>query len=144
VRVAERMPPESQQATLRELGDERLRELVQQYAAALERGDVEAMVALLAEDVTWSMPPWREWYRGLGDVRAFLADKPMTQAWRHLPAHANGQLAVGCYMRDDDGVFGAYVIDVIELRGDRIASVTGFFLDPERFPAFGLPTVMSS
>ena len=46
-------------------------------------------------------------------------------------------------MRDDDGVYGAYVIDVIELRGDRIASVTGFFLDPGRFAAFGLPAVMS-
>jgi RNA polymerase sigma-70 factor, ECF subfamily len=101
------------------------------------------MVALLAEDVTWSMPPWSEWYRGVEDVRAFLADKPMSQAWRHLPAHANGQLAVGCYMRDDEGVCGAYVIDVLELRGDHIASVTGFFLDPGRFEAFGLPTVMS-
>ena len=78
-----------------------------QYTSALERGDVDAMVELLAEDVTWSMPPWREWYRGVADVRAFLADKPMSQAWRHLPAHANGQLAVGCYMRDDDGVYGA-------------------------------------
>ena len=74
-----------------------------------------------------------------GGLGAFLADKPMSQAWRHLPAHANGQLAVGCYMRDDDGVFAANVIDVIELRGDRIASVTGFFLDPDGFAAFGSP-----
>jgi hypothetical protein len=36
------------------------------------------------------------------------------------------------------------VIDVIELRGDRIASVTGFFLDADRFAAFGLPGVMIS
>jgi RNA polymerase sigma-70 factor (ECF subfamily) len=68
----------------------------------------------------------------------------MTQAWRHLPVRANGQLAVGCYMRDEDGVYRPYVIDVIDLRGDRIASVTGFFMDAERFAAFGLPPVMTS
>jgi RNA polymerase sigma-70 factor, ECF subfamily len=143
-RVAERMPDESQQATLHELGDERLHRIVEGYTSALAHGDVDAMVELLAEDVTWSMPPWREWYRGLADVRAFLAAKPMSQAWRHLPANANGQLTVGCYMRDEDGTYGACVIDVIELRGDRIASVTGFFLDADRFAAFGLPGVMIS
>jgi RNA polymerase sigma-70 factor, ECF subfamily len=143
-RVAEWMPDESQQATLHELGDERLHRIVEGYTSALAHGDVDAMVELLAEDVTWSMPPWREWYRGLADVRAFLAAKPMSQAWRHLPANANGQLTVGCYMRDEDGTYGACVIDVIELRGDRIASVTGFFLDADRFAAFGLPGVMIS
>jgi RNA polymerase sigma-70 factor (ECF subfamily) len=69
--------------------------VAERYTSALEHGDVDAMVDLLAEDVTWSMPPWRAWYRGVADVRSFLADKPMSQAWRHLPAHANGQLAVG-------------------------------------------------
>ena len=32
---------------------------------ALERGDADALVALLTEDVTWSMPPLPHWYRGL-------------------------------------------------------------------------------
>jgi RNA polymerase sigma-70 factor (ECF subfamily) len=141
--VDERVPDQSQQETLRELGDERLREIVERYTSALERGDVDAMVELLAEDVTWAMPPWAEWYRGLDDVRVFLADKPMTQQWRHVRAHANGQLAVGCYMRGEDGEYRPYVIDVIELRGDRIAAVTGFFMDASRFAAFGLPPVMT-
>ena len=83
------------------------------------------------------------WYGGLDDVRVFLADKPMSQSWLHLPAHANGQLAVGCYMRDEDGAYLPYVIDVIELRGDRIAAVTGFFMDASRFAAIGLPPMMS-
>ena len=34
--------------------------------------------------------------------------------------------------------FVAYVIDVLELRGDRIAAVTGF-IDAAHFPRFGLP-----
>jgi RNA polymerase sigma-70 factor (ECF subfamily) len=140
--VGERVPERSQQETLRALGDARLREIVDRYTSALEQGDVDAMVELLAEDVTWAMPPWAEWYGGIDDVRVFLADKPMTQAWRHVRVQANGQLAVGCFMREKDGVFRPYVIDVIDLRGDRITSVTGFFMDAERFAAFGLPPLM--
>ena len=52
-------PEQSQQATLRALGDERLRELVEGYMDAMQRGDVEAVVSLLAEDAAWSMPPLR-------------------------------------------------------------------------------------
>ena len=95
-----------------------LREIVNRYTSALDQGDVDATVELPAEDVTWAMPPWAEWYGGIEDVRVFLADKPMTQAWRHVPVQVNGPLAAGCYMREEDGVFRPYVIDVIGLRGD--------------------------
>jgi RNA polymerase sigma-70 factor (ECF subfamily) len=51
----------------------------------------------------------------------------------------NGQLAVGCYIWDAErGDFEAGVIDVLTLRGDRVAEVTAF-LGGERFPRFGLP-----
>ena len=41
--VDERLPERSQQATLRSLGDERMRELVERYVDAWERGDVDAL-----------------------------------------------------------------------------------------------------
>src|SRR5881396_467083 len=62
--VDERLPEQSQQATLRSLGDERLTEIVDGYVDAWERGDVEAVVAMLAEDAAWSMPPLASWYGG--------------------------------------------------------------------------------
>jgi RNA polymerase sigma-70 factor (ECF subfamily) len=40
-----RLPDESQQVTLRSLGDERLRRLVERFVDALERSDVDAVVA---------------------------------------------------------------------------------------------------
>jgi hypothetical protein len=40
--VAERVPSPTQQQTLRQIGDARLREIVTRYATALERGDAEA------------------------------------------------------------------------------------------------------
>src|SRR5438876_5046 len=47
--VEERVPERSQQATLRSLGDEALRDLVDRYVEAWNRRDVEAVVAMLTE-----------------------------------------------------------------------------------------------
>ena len=62
--VDEKLPDESQQATLRSLDDQELRELVESYMDAMERGDVEAVMSLLAEDAVWSMPPLPAWFTG--------------------------------------------------------------------------------
>ena len=137
----ERVPPRSQQATLSALGDERIRAIVEEYSDALERGDVDAVVAMLTEDATWSMPPLPEWYGGHAAIVGFLEAGPTRRRWRHLPTRANGQLAVGCYMRDDaTGAYAAQVIDVLTLRGDRIAAITAF-IGGARFASFGLPAV---
>jgi RNA polymerase sigma-70 factor (ECF subfamily) len=137
--VEERMPQMSQQATLRALGDERMRAVVEDYTDALERGDVDAVLAMLTEDATWSMPPLPAWYAGHEAITGFLERGPMRRRWRHLATHANGQLAVGCYMWDDEaGRYAAQVIDVLTLRGDRIAAITAF-VDAELFGRFGLP-----
>ena len=102
--VAEKIPSPAQQQTLREIGDARLREIVAGFSAALERGDADALVALLTEDVTWSMPPLPHWYHGLEAVTDFAVQVPMTRcpSWRHLPASANGQPAVAFYLGNDD------------------------------------------
>ena len=62
--IAERVPSRSQQATLRSLGDRRVRELVAAYVEAWSKADVDALRALLAEDAVFSMPPWASWWRG--------------------------------------------------------------------------------
>ena len=55
--VAERVPERSQQATLKSLGNEEVRELVGRYVDAWERCDIEAFAAMLAQDATFAMPP---------------------------------------------------------------------------------------
>ena len=143
--VDERLPDQSQQATLRALGDERIRTLVASYMQALERGDVEALVAMLSEEATWSMPPMPRWYRGEQAIAAFLAEYPCRERWRHVPTSANGQAAVGCYMWDPARQsYVAAVIDVLTLDETGIAGVTGF-LAPWVFRRFGdLPGVMTA
>ena len=139
--VAEKIPATSQRQTLRKIGDTRLREIVTGYCGALERGDADALVALLTEDVTWSMPPLPHWYRGLAAVTDFAVRVPLSScgSWRHTPISANGQPAVAAYLRGDAaGPHVGWSINVLTLRGDRIAEVTSF-IGPEHFVAFGLP-----
>ncbi|MQA80418.1 MAG: sigma-70 family RNA polymerase sigma factor [Streptosporangiales bacterium] len=139
--VAAKVPERTQQRALREIDDARLREIVAGYAAALEHGDADALVALLTEDVTWSMPPMPHWYHGLEAVTDFAVRVPLTGcgSWRHLPTGANGQPAVGFYLWDDDaGAHLAWSITVLTLRGERIAEVTTF-IGADQFAHFGLP-----
>ena len=140
--VDERLPGQSQQQTLRGLGDVRVRQLVERYMAALERGDADAIVALLAEDASWSMPPLSSWYRGREAITDFLVRMPLRYRWRHLRARANGQEAVGCYIWDErSDAYVARVLDVLTFRGDQIAAVTAF-IDTGLFAHFGLPDVL--
>jgi RNA polymerase sigma-70 factor (ECF subfamily) len=86
------------------------------------------------------MPPLAAWFEGRTAIREFLTSGPLGSRWRFLPARANGQLAFATYMREGpDGPWVAGGLDVLALRGDRVAEVVSF-LDPEVFVAFGLPT----
>jgi RNA polymerase sigma-70 factor (ECF subfamily) len=137
--VEERVPEQSQQAALHTLGDAAVRTLVGRYVEAMESGNVDAVVELLVEDATWAMPPLQTWYSGLTSVRRFLAEWPLTHEWRHAPTTANGQPAVLCYLWEDGrSAFVLHAIDVLSVRGDRIAAVDAF-LDPAVHPAFGAP-----
>ncbi|MCW3029063.1 MAG: sigma-70 family polymerase sigma factor [Solirubrobacterales bacterium] len=139
--VDERLPEQSQQATLRALGDERLAEIVGRYVDAWERSDVDAMVAMLAEDAIVTMPPAATWYTGRLAVAAFLRRWPLSgrQSWRIVPTRASGQLAFGHYMWDDNGAgFLAHHVTVLTLRGDQVTELTAF-LAPGIYRRFGLP-----
>ncbi|GAA2354699.1 ECF RNA polymerase sigma factor SigG [Catellatospora methionotrophica] len=138
--IADKAPSPSQQQTLRKIGDARVRDLVGRFAGALERGDADALITLLVEDVTWSMPPLPHWYHGLAAVTDFAVRVPLVcGSWRHLPVSANGQPAVGCYLLPGpDGAHLPWAVNVLTLRGDRIAAVTSF-IGAEHFARFGLP-----
>ena len=143
--IDERLPEQSQQATLRSLGDERVREIVERFVAAFEHGDVPAITALLTEDVTFAMPPYREWYRGRDAVAdSWLMPGGPPGELRYLATQANGQLAVGAYAyRAEQNCFVAIALDVLTLRGPRIADVIAF-RDTELFPRFGLPRELAA
>ncbi|WP_330185035.1 sigma-70 family RNA polymerase sigma factor [Nocardia sp. NBC_01503] len=143
--VAEKVPASTQQQTLRQLGDQQLREIVAAYCAALENGDADTLVALLTEDVTWSMPPLSHWYRGRAAVTDFAVQVPLSGcgAWQHIPITANGQAAVAGYLWSEDaGAYLGWSVNVFTLRDSKIADITSF-IGPEHLAAFDLPISVS-
>jgi RNA polymerase sigma-70 factor, ECF subfamily len=140
--AAERMPARSQQATLRSIGDERLREAVERYVRAWERDDVAAIAAMLTDDATFSMPPQPTWHSGRKAVGAFLAARPLSGRlrWHHVRVRANGQPAFALYgSRTGSATYRADAIMVLSLDSSaRIASITAF-KEPALFARFSLP-----
>jgi RNA polymerase sigma-70 factor (ECF subfamily) len=141
--VAERLPAQSQQAALAAIGDTRLRELVDRYVDAWERADVDALVDLLTEDAIIAMPPYRTWYAGRDAVLTFIRKTPLRgKRWRVLPTTANGQLGMANYLvSEETGVYEWHSMEVLSIRGDRVAEIVAF-LDPAGYAAFGMPATV--
>jgi RNA polymerase sigma-70 factor (ECF subfamily) len=138
-KLEQHRPELSQQSMMKTLGDDKLQAIVNGYIDAMERADIEAILAMLTEDATWSMPPLPNWYHGHEAIARFLRLKPFTARWRHIPTRANGQLAVGCYIWNaKENAYIAFCVDVLSLRGSQIASVTGF-INGALLGRFGLP-----
>jgi RNA polymerase sigma-70 factor (ECF subfamily) len=139
--IDDRLPDQTQQATLTALGDEAVRELAERYVDAWERNDVDAVVAMLTEDALLAMPPIPSWYSGRDAVRDLLARLPLsgTSRWRLVRARASGQLAFGQYAWDAAArQFTGHGISVLTLTGDRVAQIT-HFRSPELLRHFSLP-----
>ena len=116
------------------------RELLHRYIEAFERYDVDALVALLHEDATLSMPPFDLWLRGTDDIRHFLvAMETEGGRDRAIEVSANGCPALAVYRpASPSAVPEPFGIHVLEMSGGRIVAIYAF-LDPALFDAFGLP-----
>jgi RNA polymerase sigma-70 factor (ECF subfamily) len=126
--VHERVPRQSQQSTLRQLGDEEVKRLVDRYVSAWERCDVAAFASMLAEEATFAMPPLASWFAGRDAIAQWAVREPMCgeYRWRVLPARANGQPALGFYAEDGEAGWVPFALNVLTFRGREIAGVTAF------------------
>ncbi|MGH2944931.1 MAG: RNA polymerase subunit sigma-70 [Solirubrobacteraceae bacterium] len=120
------------------------REVLDRFIDAHERGDTEAALALITDDVRVTMPPHPFLYEGRDAIRPLteqaLADPGMGE-WKVLPTSANRQPAAACYLRaPGDDTFRAFKIDVLRVRGDQIAEITTFH--GRLVEAFGLPPTL--
>jgi RNA polymerase sigma-70 factor (ECF subfamily) len=114
--VGDRLPAESQRATIRSVGEDRTQRLVERFVSAWERADVDGMVALLAEDVAFTMPPLPTWFRGRDDALTFWAERVFATPWRPAAYPGLAQPAVASYRQEDDGVFRLATLNVLEVR----------------------------
>ncbi len=116
------------------------RAMVEKFAAAFERYDVEEMVSLLKADVAFSMPPYELWLQGPDAVRQWLRGRGHgCQGSRLLAAAANGSPAFGQYRVHPEGGHQAWALVVLELEGEAISGWNSFLEVEEWFPRCGLP-----
>ncbi|WP_392958529.1 sigma-70 family RNA polymerase sigma factor [Streptomyces sp. LN245] len=117
--------------------------IVARFVRAWEFADVDALVALLTDDVFMSMPPMPFEYQGRDIVARFCAG--LFDAGRRfdlVPSRANGQPAFGAYLRTPNGISHGVGLYVLTLAGDRICAMTRF--DNSVLPWFGLPRSLPS
>jgi RNA polymerase sigma-70 factor (ECF subfamily) len=112
--------------------------IVARFVSAWESADLDALVALLTDDVFVSMPPMPFEYEGRDVVARFCAS--LFRSGRRFdlaPTRANGQPAFGAYLRAPNGVRHGIGLYVLTLTGDRICAMTRF--DNSVLGWFGLP-----
>ena len=134
--TADREPPPASDAPSEDA-------IVEKFVSAYESADLDALVALLTDDVFISMPPMPFEYEGRDVAARFFAS--IFDAGRRfdlVPTRANGQPAFGAYLRDPSGISHGVGLFVITLAGDRICAMTRF--DNSVLPWFGLPRSLPS
>ena len=133
------------QAVLPLPDDEKTRRLLDAYVQAWDAADIIKLIALLRDDVAWTMPPLPTWYRGREAMRAFISAhvfpaRARGVRSRHVLTRANGQPAMATYHRPKAGdAYQAFGLQVLTLDEStwQIAEITNF-LKPELFFRFGL------
>ena len=129
--VDDRVPDQSQQKTLRAVGDDEMRELVDRYVDAWERQDIDQFVSMLAEDATFTMPPLASWYEGREGIEILARNSPLSGEWhwRAVVTRANGQPALGFYSWDEnENTYLPFALNILSFRGREIVDVTAFIV----------------
>jgi RNA polymerase sigma-70 factor (TIGR02960 family) len=123
---------------------DRERQVAGRFAAALQSGAVDDLVALLTDDALLTMPPHPLEYEGYQAIAAFLRNRDEVRGapLRLVPTRANTQPAFGCYFPDAQaGIASPAGLFVLTLAGDAVAALT-WFADTSLFRHFGLPRTL--
>jgi RNA polymerase sigma-70 factor (ECF subfamily) len=103
------------------------RDLGARFVRAYESGRVEAMLALLTEDVYLTMPPVPLEYVGREAVARFWTRVLPHRRYHLVATRANGQLAFGTYLPDPlSGRLDGVGLLALTLAGDGICGMTRF------------------
>jgi RNA polymerase sigma-70 factor (ECF subfamily) len=112
--------------------------IVAKFVSAYEAADLDALVALLTDDVFISMPPMPFEYQGRDLVARFCgAIFGAGRRFDLVRTRANGQPAFGAYLRGPGGISHGIGLIVLTLAGDRIGAMTRF--ENSVLPWFDLP-----
>ena len=115
------------------------------YIRAWEHHDVDGLVALLADDIVFAMPPHATWFHRAALLGAFLRTPRFTTLWsrgfRIATTRANDQLALAFYAGDGAG-FRRHSIQLVAFAGGRVVEAV-HFIGADYFRGFALPERLS-
>jgi RNA polymerase sigma-70 factor, ECF subfamily len=118
--------------------------LLAKYVEAFEAYDVNALVSVIHEDATFTMPPFPLWLRGTDEIATwYLGQGIGCRGSRLLATWANGCPAFGAYKSSGPGTWAPFALQVIEVEGDKLVELH-HFLDTSLFAAFGLPDELTA
>jgi RNA polymerase sigma-70 factor (ECF subfamily) len=122
------------------------REVLARFIDAHERCDIAAAIAIAAQDLRITMPPYPALFDGLDEIVPLMQRGLVDERegdWRLVPTVANRMPTAATYLRRfGDGEFRAFKFDVLRIRDGRIAEITTF--GPALFGAFGLPPILET
>ena len=137
--MREHLPAERQEWTGADTDVEN-RELVRRFTDASVAADLDAIAAMMRDDVRYSMPPWEGLVVGRDAVVADWTANgyPEMTGLRAVPTAVNRQPAVAHYLwREQEAAYVALTLDVLRISGGTVTEVTIF--DADRFGSLGLP-----
>ena len=121
-------------------------QLLARYVDAFQRYDIDALVALLHEDATMTMPPYALWLQGRADIATWLVGPGKDCRGSHwVQVMANGSAAFAQYRPSGPGGgHEPWALHLAEVAGDRISAMVTFLDTGRLFPLFGLPLTISA
>jgi RNA polymerase sigma-70 factor (ECF subfamily) len=138
--MSEHLPPKRSEWSAGSPSDEE-RDLLARFIDAHERYDAPAAIAISAQDLRITMPPYPYLFEGI-DVIGPLIDGALREGeWRLLGTWANRMPTAASYLRKaGDTEFRAFKFDVLRVEQRKVAEITTF--GPELFSVFGLPVTV--
>jgi RNA polymerase sigma-70 factor (ECF subfamily) len=114
--------------------------LLDAYLHALERYDIDALLAVLHDDVTLCMPPYQLWLRGHADVSGWMLGRGAAcRGSRLIPVDVNGTRGFGQYKPAADGRSHPWSLILLETDGASLTAICHFLDTAALFPRLGLP-----
>jgi RNA polymerase sigma-70 factor, ECF subfamily len=117
-------------------------ELLERYVDYFERYDIDSLVALIADDAEFSMPPFDLWLHGTGDIaKWYVGQGSGCNDSRIIATRANGCAAFAQYKPAGNGVREPWALQVIETSDGKITALHHWIppFAAQLFEAFGLP-----
>jgi ketosteroid isomerase-like protein len=138
----ESFPPSPRGAAAPLPGSRLERQLLRAFADALEAGNIDGVLALVAEDAQLTVAPDPNPAQGTGVIEAFLRRAVGSGGLRLVTLRANGQPAVACYRESAaTGIARSDAMVVLTLNDSRISALA-WFADTRIFSRFGLPPTL--